>query len=44
MNDNELTDDFENPDKRIEGILLIVSYIMYNITTIDEHNFCIFQR
>jgi hypothetical protein len=29
MNDNDITEDFDNPDKRIEGILLIVSYI-YN--------------
>lgn len=43
MNDNDLTDEFDNPDKRIEGILLIVSDI-YNINTIDEHNFRIFQR
>jgi len=27
MNDNDITDEFENPDKRIEGILLIVSNI-----------------
>ena len=27
MNDNDITDDFDNPDKRIEGILLIVSDI-----------------
>ena len=43
MNDNDLTDEFDNPDKRIEGILLIVSDT-YNINTIDEHNFRIFQR
>jgi hypothetical protein len=27
MNDNDITEDFDNPDKRIEGILLIVSDI-----------------
>ncbi len=43
MNDNDLTDEFDNPDKRIEGILLIVSDI-YIIRAIDEHNFRIFQR
>jgi hypothetical protein len=43
MNDNDITEDFDNPDKRIEGILLIVSYI-YIIKKIDEHNFRIFQR
>jgi hypothetical protein len=43
MNDNDITDDFDNPDKRIEGILLIVSDL-YIIKIIDEHNFRIFQR
>lgn len=43
MNDNDITEDFDNPDKRIEGILLIVSDL-YIIKTIDEHNFRIFQR
>ena len=27
MNDNDITEYFDNPDKRIEGILLIVSDI-----------------
>jgi hypothetical protein len=27
MNDNDITEEFDNPDKRIEGILLIVSDI-----------------
>lgn len=44
MNDNDITDEFENPDKRIEGILLIVSDTIYNIKIIDEYNFRIFQR
>ena len=43
MNDNDITDDFDNPDKRIEGILLIVSDL-YIIKIIDEYNFRIFQR